>query len=87
MAIAPAATSARPAVTTMAFEATAPDKPAASANGTVKPSDMPMTMSRTDAEAVKCFSMWAVWGTGLSLSGRIVVNAGRLSVSLAAGEE
>ena len=87
MAIAPAATSARPAVTMMAFEATAPERPAARANGTVKPSDMPITMSRTEAEAVKCFSMWAVWGTELSPSGRMVVTAGRLFVWLVAGSE
>ena len=40
-----------------AVESTAPDSPAARANGTVKPSDMPMTMSRTVSDAVKCFSM------------------------------
>jgi hypothetical protein len=34
----------------------APDRPAASANGTVSPSDMPMTTSRTVSPAVKCFS-------------------------------
>lgn len=31
-------------------------------NGTVKPSDMPMTMSRTVSDAVKCFSMCGVCG-------------------------
>ena len=30
--------------------------PAASAKGTVSPSDIPITMSRTAAVAVKCFS-------------------------------
>ena len=30
-----------------------PDSPAASANGTVNPSDMPITTSRTDSLAVK----------------------------------
>lgn len=53
MAIAPAAISARPAVRMMPLESTAPESPAASANGTVKPSDMPMTMSRTVSESVK----------------------------------
>ena len=38
------------------LDATAPVNPAASANGTVNPSDIPMTMSRTAAVAVKCFS-------------------------------
>src|SRR5271166_2407003 len=45
-----------------AVESTAPDSPAARAKGTVKPSDMPMTMSRTVSEAVKCFSMCGVCG-------------------------
>src|SRR5271166_4383963 len=62
MAIAPAATSASPAVMIRAVESTAPDSPAARAKGTVKPSDMPMTMSRTVSEAVKCFSMCGVCG-------------------------
>ena len=39
-----------------AVDATAPVSPAASANGTVNPSDIPITMSRTAAVAVKCFS-------------------------------
>src|ERR1700760_509305 len=34
----------------------APVKPAASAKGTVRPSDIPMTISRTVALAVKCCS-------------------------------
>src|ERR1043165_2555566 len=63
MAIEPAAISARPAVTTMADELTAPDSPAARAKGTVKPSDMPMTTSLTAAPAVKCCSTWGVCGT------------------------
>jgi hypothetical protein len=62
IAIAPAATSANPAVTVMLLDATAPDNPAANANGTVRPSDMPITMSRTDSEAVKCFSTSGVCG-------------------------
>ena len=52
----PAATSASPAVTTMCVDAIAPDIPAASANGTVRPSAMPMTTSRTVSPPVKCFS-------------------------------
>jgi hypothetical protein len=56
MAIEPAAISARPAVTMIFEAATAPVSPAASANGTVRPSDIPMTTSRTDSPAVKCCS-------------------------------
>src|ERR1700726_948691 len=56
MAMDPAAISANPAVTTMPVDAIAPVNPAASANGTVRPSAIPMTMSRTAAVAVKCFS-------------------------------
>src|SRR5438093_9849539 len=62
MAIEPAATSARPAVTTIALASSAPVRPAASANGTVRPSDMPITTSRTTAPAVKWCSMWGVTG-------------------------
>src|ERR1700692_2299288 len=62
MAIEPAAISARPAVPTMPLEATAPLKPAASANGTVSPSDIPMTTSRTVSLAVKWRSVWIVRG-------------------------
>src|SRR5712671_4252795 len=40
----------------------APVKPAARANGTVRPSDMPMTMSRTVSPAVKCRSTCGVCG-------------------------
>ena len=53
MAIEPAAISARPATTTMLVDCTVPDSPAASANGTVRPSDIPMTISRTTSVAVK----------------------------------
>ena len=62
MAIDPAAISARPAVMTTRGRIAAPERPAASAKGTVKPSDMPITMSRTTAEAVKCFSTCGVCG-------------------------
>jgi hypothetical protein len=53
MAIEPAAISAKPAVTTILAAVTAPDKPAARAKGTVNPSDIPITMSRTVSDAVK----------------------------------
>src|SRR5271156_6976362 len=56
MAIEPAAISAKPAVTTTCVAIAAPVSPAASANGTVRPSDIPITTSRTAAVAVKCFS-------------------------------
>src|SRR5689334_915601 len=62
MAMEPAAISAKPAVRTMCEFAMAPVNPAANANGTVNPSDMPMTMSRTTSPAVKCFSMCGVCG-------------------------
>src|SRR5437762_7461544 len=62
MAIEPAAISARPAVTTIPACATAPLSPAASANGTVSPSAIPMTTSRTIALAVKWLSMCGVSG-------------------------
>src|SRR5947207_7244372 len=62
MAMEPAAISARPAVTTIPLDATAPLNPAASANGTVRPSDIPMTTSRTISLAVKWRSVWRVSG-------------------------
>src|SRR5512139_309146 len=64
MAIEPAAISARPAVTTMPDEATAPERPAARANGTVSPSDIPMTISLTASLAVKWDSICGVAGMG-----------------------
>src|SRR5712691_243770 len=64
MAIAPAAISAEPAVMMTRVDSTAPDRPAASAKGTVNPSAIPITMSRIVSEAVKCFSTCGVWGTG-----------------------
>lgn len=52
----PAATSAMPAVRMIEEEALAPDKPAARAKGTVRPSETPMMMSRTTSLDMKCFS-------------------------------
>src|SRR2546422_4283789 len=60
--MAPAAISARPAVTTMAVESMTPETPAARANGTGRPSAMPITMSLTIALAVKCCSTCGVSG-------------------------
>src|SRR5580704_7636875 len=67
MAMDPAAISARPARTITWAELTAPERPAAKAKGTVRPSDIPMTMSRTSAVAAKCVSTWAgdVGGAGV----------------------
>jgi hypothetical protein len=58
MEMAPAATSARPAVRTSEEGALAPESPAAGAKGTVRPSDTPMMTSRTTSPAVKCRSRW-----------------------------
>src|SRR6185295_14280010 len=58
----PAAISARPAVTMMLVLSTAPDNPAASAKGTVRPSDIPITRSRTTSLDVKCRSICGVCG-------------------------
>lgn len=58
--MAPAATSAMPAVRTMEEVALAPESPAARAKGTVRPSETPMMMSRTISPAVKCFSEWCL---------------------------
>src|SRR6185369_11366187 len=57
MAMEPAAISASPAVTTMWVEVNAPEMPAARANGTVKPSAIPITTSRTVSLPEKCCSM------------------------------
>jgi len=62
IAIEPAAISASPPITISRVELTAPERPAASANGTVNPSAMPITTSRTNSPAVKCFSTWGVMG-------------------------
>lgn len=57
MEIAPAATSAMPAVRMIDDVALAPESPAARAKGTVRPSETPMMMSRTISPAVKWFSV------------------------------
>jgi hypothetical protein len=59
----------------MLVASTAPDSPAASAKGTVRPSDMPITMSRTVSEAVKCLSTCGVWGMG-----NLVLDVGALLI-------
>lgn len=56
--MAPAATSARPAVRMREEGALAPERPAARANGTVRPSETPKMTSRTTSPAVKWFSLW-----------------------------
>src|ERR1035438_4565778 len=67
MAMEPAAISARPATTTRWLLSTAPEIPAASAKGTVSPSDIPITTSRTTLPAVKWRSMCGVCGMGPQL--------------------
>src|SRR5664279_1085044 len=62
MAMAPAEIPAIPAVTTTRVATAAPESPAARANGTVSPSAMPMTTSRTVSLEVKWCSMWGVSG-------------------------
>src|SRR5665213_4352798 len=64
MAIEPAATSASPATMITVDASTAPLRPAASANGTVRPSAIPMTTSRTTCDDSKCFSTCSVCGIG-----------------------
>src|SRR5580704_10399093 len=66
MAIDPAAISAKPATTISRDAPVAPVSPAARAKGTVRPSDMPMTISRTTSEDWKCRSVWGVRGTLIS---------------------
>src|SRR6266849_2448825 len=69
MAIEPAAISARPPITIRRVCCTAPESPAASAKGTVRPSDIPITVSRTKLPAVKCFSTCGVCGIRCQTSG------------------
>src|SRR5258708_4707863 len=93
MAMQPAATSASPAVTTRWLLATAPEMPAARANGTVSPSDMPMTTSLTTSLAVKCSSTcgrrcrWESGGLLMPIQASLPGSAGdehRLAVHVAA---
>jgi hypothetical protein len=48
---------------------TTADQPPTSAKGTVKPSAIPMTMSRTVPDAVKCFSTCVVGRSVIALIG------------------
>src|SRR5260370_27192797 len=57
MAMEPAAISARPAITMMLVVSTVPERPAANAKGTVRPSDIPITMSRTTSVEVEWCSV------------------------------
>jgi len=61
-ALDPRAAAARPATMMTLVLLTAPESPAARANGTVSPSDIPITTSRTLSPAVKCRSMCGVCG-------------------------
>src|SRR6516162_9031450 len=51
-----------PAVAMIFVDVTAAERPAARAKGTVRPSAMPMTTSRTVSDPVKCFSTCGVVG-------------------------
>src|SRR5215472_12204432 len=79
MAIEPAAISARPATTTRRLLSMAPEMPAARAKGTVRPSDIPITTSRTTSPAVKCFSRCGVCGMAsqLGMTGEVVQGPSR----------
>src|ERR1700735_4551365 len=68
MAMDPAAISASPAITMIRVVVVAPDSPAASAKGTVRPSAIPITMSRTYSEAVKWDSTCGVCGIFFQVS-------------------
>src|SRR5271156_5918377 len=68
MAMEPAAISASPATTMIRVVVSAPDNPAASAKGTVSPSAIPITMSRTNSEAVKWDSTCGVCGIFFQVS-------------------
>src|SRR6516164_8933197 len=76
MAMEPAAISARPATTTRRLLSTAPEMPAARAKGTVRPSDMPITTSRTTSPAVKWRSMWGVCGMISQFGVRLKISKG-----------
>src|ERR1700730_8262188 len=73
----PAAISASPAITMIRVVVSAPERPAASANGTVSPSAIPITMSRTNAEAVKCFSTCSVCGIFFQVSPSVGILSSR----------
>src|SRR5258707_7612419 len=77
MAIDPAAISANPATTMMRVVMSAPDNPAASANGTVSPSAIPITISRTNSDAVKCFSTCGVCGIFFQVSPSVGIGRSR----------
>src|SRR5437660_7131066 len=77
MAIEPAAISAKPATTMIRVVVLAPDNPAASANGTVSPSAIPITISRTNSDAVKCFSTCGVCGIFFQVSPSVGIGRSR----------
>src|SRR5579864_7634492 len=78
---------------------TAAERPAARAKGTVRPSAMPITTSRTDSVAVKCFSICGVAGMTISVGDlqfedprrpassewQLAVRLGRVELERAAG--
>src|SRR6266436_1343964 len=77
MAIEPAAIPAKPATTIIRVVVSAPDNPAASANGTVNPSAIPITISRTNSDAVKCFSTCGVCGIFFQVSPSVGIGRSR----------
>src|ERR1700733_1878370 len=77
MAMDPAAISASPATTMMRVVVSAPDSPAASAKGTVSPSAIPITISRTNSEAVKCDSTCGVCGIFFQVSPSVGISSRR----------
>src|SRR5277367_1057579 len=87
MAMEPAAISARPATTIMRVVVSAPDNPAANAKGTVRPSAIPMTTSRTKSEAVKCDSTCSVCGIFLQVSSSVGIPGCRNLIGSALGHD
>src|SRR5258708_15263788 len=77
MAIERAAISANPAPTMIRVVVSAPDNPAASAKGTVNPSAIPITISRTNSDAVKCFSTCGVCGIFFQVSPSVGIGRSR----------
>src|SRR5690348_5658515 len=61
----------------MRVEVSAPESPAASANGAVSPSAIPITTSRTNSEAVKCFSTCGVCGILFQVSPSVGIGRSR----------
>src|ERR1700683_3383791 len=87
MAMDPAAISASPAITMMRVVVSAPANPAARAKGTVRPSAIPMTMSRTNSEAVKWDSTCGVCGIFFQVSPSVGIPSRRNLLGSALGHD